>query len=89
MADGSDDERRDDLSIDGDIFVVLVNAEGQHSLWPAAKAVPEGWSTVHAPASKADCLAYVEANWTDMRPVSLREAMARDGSMRAEPPHGG
>jgi MbtH protein len=89
MADGADGERRDDLTIDGDVFVVLVNAEGQHSLWPAAKAVPEGWSTVHPAASKADCLAYVETHWTDMRPVSLREAMARDAAMRGEPPHAG
>jgi MbtH protein len=26
----------------------------------------------------ADCLAYVEEHWTDMRPRSLREAMALD-----------
>jgi MbtH protein len=84
MAAGADDHRPDDLSIDGDVFVVLINAEGQHSLWPAGKAVPDGWSVVHAAASKADCLVYVEANWTDMRPVSLREAMARDAARRAK-----
>ena len=31
-------------SIDGDEFVVLVNHEGQHSLWPSALAVPDGWT---------------------------------------------
>jgi MbtH protein len=73
----------DDLGIDGDVFVVLINAEGQHSLWPAGKGAPDGWDLVHAAASKADCLAYVEANWTDMRPISLRKAMeaaAAEGS---------
>ncbi|MER7131035.1 MbtH family protein [Streptosporangium saharense] len=52
-------------------YLVLVNAEGQHSLWPAFADVPGGWDGVHGPASRADCLAYVEANWTDMRPLSL------------------
>jgi hypothetical protein len=27
---------------------------------------------------RADCLAYVERHWTDMRPRSLRESMAAD-----------
>ncbi|GAA3084009.1 MbtH family protein [Streptosporangium carneum] len=52
-------------------YLVLVNAEGQHSLWPAFADVPGGWESVHGPASRADCLAYVEENWTDMRPLSL------------------
>jgi MbtH-like protein len=30
----NDNARPNDLTIDGDIFTVLVNAEGQHSLWP-------------------------------------------------------
>jgi MbtH protein len=28
--------------------------------------------------TRSDCLAYVEEHWTDMRPRSLREAMAID-----------
>lgn len=59
-------------SIDGDLFVVLINQEGQHSIWPAAKAVPAGWRCVNASASKSDSLAFVEGNWTDMRPKSLQ-----------------
>ncbi len=70
--------RADDQTIDGDVMVVLINAEGQHSLWPAAGETPAGWTRAHGPASRADCLAYVETHWTDMRPASLREAMARD-----------
>jgi MbtH protein len=69
------DKMVDNLSIDGDVFIVLINEEGQHSLWPAGKAVPEGWSKVNGEASKAASLAYVEAHWTDMRPISLRRAM--------------
>lgn len=56
---------------DGD-FLVLVNTEDQHSLWPAAIAVPGGWTTVHGPARRDDCLEYVRVHWTDMRPLSLR-----------------
>lgn len=59
-------------------FLVVVNDEDQHSLWPVFVEVPAGWRTVFGEASKAECLAYVEQNWTDMRPKSLREAMASD-----------
>ncbi|KLI07323.1 hypothetical protein ACT17_00805 [Mycolicibacterium conceptionense] len=57
-------------------FHVLVNDEGQHSLWPAFADVPAGWQVVFGPAGRAECLDHVEANWTDLRPASLREAMS-------------
>lgn len=65
-------------SIDGDEFVVLMNHEGQHSLWPSALAIPHGWTLTGPTGSKADCLAYIETHWTDMRPLSLQKAMATD-----------
>jgi len=52
-------------------YRVLVNDEGQHSLWPAAIASPDGWTVVHDADSRSACLEYVEAHWTDMRPASL------------------
>lgn len=52
-------------------YLVLANDEGQHSLWPATIAVPEGWRTVHGETDRPSCLEYIEANWTDMRPASL------------------
>lgn len=72
---GADGQWIDDLTVDGEVFRVLVNEEEQYSLWPAAKEVPAGWRAVHGPADRESCLAYVEAHWTDMRPKSLREAM--------------
>lgn len=57
-------------------FLVLVNEEEQYSLWPDFHAVPEGWTTVHGPVALDAATAYVDANWTDMRPKRLREAMA-------------
>ncbi|WP_327318969.1 MbtH family protein [Streptomyces sp. NBC_01235] len=59
-------------------FHVLVNDEGQHSLWPTFAEVPDGWRIALRDESREKCLAYVEENWTDMRPRSLREAMAAD-----------
>ena len=67
------DIRIDDITIDGEVFRVLQNDEEQYSIWPGGKAVPAGWRTVFEPASKQDCLAYIEAHWTDMRPKSLRD----------------
>jgi MbtH protein len=58
-------------------FHVLVNDEGQHSLWPAFADVPTGWTPVVRDASRETCLAYVEEHWTDLRPRSLIEAMSR------------
>lgn len=59
-------------------FYVVVNDEDQHSLWPVFAEAPAGWRVVFGEATRAECLEYVEQNWTDMRPRSLREAMALD-----------
>lgn len=53
-------------------FFVLVNEEQQHSLWPAFAEVPAGWTKVFGEEGREACLAYVEENWTDMRPLSIR-----------------
>ncbi|MFE2449815.1 MbtH family protein [Stenotrophomonas sp. NPDC087984] len=56
-------------------YLVLVNDEGQHSLWPAFVEVPQGWRTALADATRDAALEYVNAHWTDMRPKSLIKAM--------------
>jgi MbtH protein len=56
-------------------FLVLVNGEGQHSLWPSFADVPGGWTVAFEENTRAACLEYVEANWTDLRPRSLAESM--------------
>lgn len=63
---------------DNGAFLVLVNDEEQHSLWPVAAGVPAGWRVAFGEADRAACLDYVERHWTDLRPKSLREAMAGD-----------
>ncbi len=66
----------DDFTIDGDLFQVLINDEEQYSLWPAGQSAPDGWTAVGPVGAKEECLAYVDAHWTDMRPKSLRQSMA-------------
>ena len=61
---------------DESAFLVLVNNEYQHSLWPDFAKVPAGWRAVHGPASKSECLRFVEDHWGDMRPRSLASAYA-------------
>jgi MbtH protein len=51
-------------------FIVLVNDEGQYSLWPQFAAVPAGWSMAEATGSRAACIDYINAHWTDPRPRS-------------------
>jgi glycopeptidolipid biosynthesis protein len=58
-------------------YVVLVNDEEQHSLWPVFADVPPGWRVVFGEAARAECLEYIEQNWTDIRPKSLRERLAQ------------
>jgi MbtH protein len=57
------------------VYHVLVNDEGQHSLWPSFKEVPQGWTIVLKSESRANCLDYINKNWTDMRPRSLIKKM--------------
>lgn len=60
------------------LFKVLVNDEGQHSLWPAFAAVPKGWEIRVADSPRDECLSFIDENWTDMRPKSLVESMEAD-----------
>ncbi|GGV56157.1 protein mbtH [Streptomyces spectabilis] len=64
-------------------FLVLVNDENQHSLWPASADIPVGWRTVFGPGGRQVCLDYVDKHWTDMRPASL--IAATDGQAPARP----
>jgi uncharacterized protein YbdZ (MbtH family) len=56
-------------------FLVLCNDEDQHCLWPKFAAVPNGWRVVFGGPDGCDrdtALRYIEDNWTDMRPRSIR-----------------
>jgi MbtH protein len=64
------------------VFYVLRNAEEQYSFWPEFADVPKGWDVVHGPTTYDDAFEYVETNWTDMRPKSLRDAIAAEEALR-------
>lgn len=61
-------------------FLVLINEEGQYSLWPSFAEVPAGWTIAHPEDGRQACLDYIEQHWTDMRPRSLIKAMEEAGS---------
>jgi uncharacterized protein YbdZ (MbtH family) len=58
-------------------FFVLVNDEEQHSLWPVFAEVPAGWQVAYGEASRSACLEYIEQNWADIRPKSLRDRLVQ------------
>ena len=58
-------------------FKVLLNDEEQYSLWPDDREIPSGWREAGKSGTKAECLAYIEEVWTDMRPKSLRDRSDR------------
>ena len=53
-------------------YTVVVNHEEQYALWLADNPLPAGWSEAGKSGTRAECLAFVEEVWTDMRPKSLR-----------------
>ncbi len=59
------------------VFKVLLNDEEQYSLWPDDREIPNGWREAGKSGTKAECLAYIEEVWTDMRPKSLRDRSDR------------
>ncbi|OBJ22921.1 protein mbtH [Mycobacterium colombiense] len=61
---------------DSGSFFVLINDQEQHSLWPAFAEIPAGWQMTYGEADRAACLEYIEQNWADIRPKSLRERVA-------------
>ncbi|WP_406725053.1 MbtH family protein [Streptomyces sp. GD-15H] len=64
------------------IYRVLRNHEEQYSLWPGTLDVPPGWDVALKAANRQRCLEFIEEHWTDMRPVSLREAMTSPSTVR-------
>ena len=64
---------------DDRMYKVVINHEEQYSIWPADRELPLGWAAAGKEGSKAECLAYIEEVWTDMRPLSLRKKMEGNG----------
>ncbi|MEU0203840.1 MULTISPECIES: MbtH family protein [unclassified Streptomyces] len=58
----------------GELYKVVVNHEEQYSIWAADRPNPLGWQDAGKSGTREECLGWVESNWTDMRPLSLRTA---------------
>ncbi|MEU9132189.1 MbtH family NRPS accessory protein [Kitasatospora sp. NPDC048540] len=63
-ADSSDEDDRQ--------YKVVVNQEEQYSIWPSGKDNAPGWRDAGKDGSKQECLAHIQAVWTDLRPAGLR-----------------
>jgi MbtH protein len=58
------------------LYRVVLNHEEQYSIWPMERANALGWEDAGKQGTKEECLAFIEEVWVDMRPLSLRRAMA-------------
>ncbi|MGI4850290.1 MAG: MbtH family protein [Janthinobacterium lividum] len=61
-------------------YKVVVNHEEQYSVWLCGMANAPGWRDAGFADGKSECLAWIRAVWTDMRPLSLRRVMTQDQS---------
>ena len=61
-------------------YRVVVNDSNEHSIWPAGRPLPGGWTDAQKEGSRAECLAHVERIW---RPDYLC-----GGTSRPEPVQG-
>jgi MbtH protein len=60
---------------DNRTYVVVMNEEEQYSMWPDAHPVPAGWRVLDRRGTKRECLDFIDCEWTDLRPLSLRRLM--------------
>jgi len=59
-------------------YLVLINDEEQYSIWLERLPIPGGWRSVGMQGSREECTSFVDNNWTDMRPKSLRQYLTQD-----------
>ena len=62
----------DDSAESAELFYVVFNSEEQYSIWPAWRDLPLGWEVVGESSARDVCLDWIEKNWNDMRPLSVR-----------------
>lgn len=61
-----------DLADRASVYKVVVNQEGQFSIWPKGSENPGGWRDEGTSGNKEECLSHIAGAWKDMRPQSLR-----------------
>jgi MbtH protein len=74
-------ESREEKARPEKIYKVVINHEEQYAIWPLDRELPQGWRNAGKSGSKAECLAFIEMVWVDMRPLNMRrrpDAQRRD-----------
>jgi MbtH protein len=61
-----------------ELYIVVMNHQGQYSIWPKDRALPAGWKEGGKSGSKDECLGYIQDVWIDMRPLRLIQKMEAD-----------
>ena len=49
----------------GEKYRILVNGDGQYSLWPIFRDVPASWSIIGPTGERESCLEWIGANWME------------------------
>lgn len=49
--------------LDNTIYIVVINASQQYSIWPADREIPLGWTDAGFHGPKTACLTYIEQHW--------------------------
>ncbi|MFE3630978.1 MbtH family protein [Streptomyces goshikiensis] len=57
------------------LWTVVINTEEQYGLFPAGIEIPGAWRAAGFTGTEAECTGYVDEQWTDMRPLSLRQSL--------------
>jgi MbtH protein len=58
--------------LEWDFYRVVVNAEGQYSIWRDDRENPIGWQNVGVSGTRDECLAYIKQVWKDPQPPKKR-----------------
>ena len=68
-------------------YAVVINHEEQYSLWPveAPRKKVGTWKFEGFEGPLSEAQAYISEVWTDMRPLSLRRALDKYGSVADVP----
>jgi amino acid adenylation domain-containing protein/thioester reductase-like protein len=58
----------------GDSYLIAVNGDEQHAIWPAGLRLPAGWRQRSPAMSRRACRATIDDEWPGIAPASLRDA---------------
>lgn len=63
---------------------IVLNSEGQYSIWWIDRELPAGWRAEGTSGSLERCLARIQELWRDLRPAGLRRRARRRAEAEAE-----